>query len=140
MKYQIIIPIEYKPATRPRVTRYGTYYSKSYQHFRDQLEEWYKTQKPKEKLEGPISLSVSFEQRVPKYLSKKKQKELLSQLYCTNRNDLDNLCKRLMDFLQGKYFEDDRQIVILKAEKLWVDKNPQTNIILTNNLLKEDQK
>lgn len=60
-------------------------------------------------LTGPLSVSIEF------YL--KKPKSSKRQFPTVKRNDLDNLCKALLDGLNGVAFEDDCCIVDLTAKK-----------------------
>ena len=115
------------PASRPRVTRWGTYYGKRYNQFKKDMKEntsyegrhnlkntiiW---------LEGLISADMTF--FIPMAVSwSKKKKSLKNGQFCDNNADLDNYEKAILDSLNGIYFKDDRQIVSQKSQKIWADK------------------
>ena len=69
-------------------------------------------------LEGALSIRVVFYMPMPKSWSKGK-KEQHEGLFHTSRPDIDNLCKALLDGLNGVAFEDDGQVVCLQAWKFW---------------------
>lgn len=117
-----IIPFEVTAASRPRVTRYGTFYSKNYEAFRKVVGEWLDTQiKPVSF--GGVALKARFVfiLPLPKSYSKKKKELLLGQPM-TDRKDIDNMQKSVMDVLQGRYFNDDCQIYHVTASKYWGEK------------------
>jgi Holliday junction resolvase RusA-like endonuclease len=117
MKTSFTIPFEVTSASRPRVTRYGTFYSKNYEAFRKVVGEWLDKQKLKH-LQGCIRARFIFNMPIPKSWSKKKKEEL-NGAYMNSRKDLDNLEKSVLDVLQGRIFDDDCQIVKMLAEKRW---------------------
>ena len=112
------IPFEVTSASRPRVTRYGTFYSKNYEAFRKVVGEWLDKQKII-KLNGAIEAKIIFLMPIPKSWSKKKKEELTDK-YCLANKDIDNLQKSVFDVLQGKAFDNDSQIASVIAKKIWV--------------------
>ena len=115
------------PASRPRVTRWGTYYGKRYKNFKEEMKE--KTSYEDRNntmntiiwLEGLIFADMTF--FVPMAVSwSKKKKSLKDGQFCDNNADLDNYEKAILDSLNGIYFKDDRQIVSQKSQKIWADK------------------
>lgn len=97
------------PASRPKVSKYSTYYGKKYTAFRKEvkplIEELDLTP-----LEGPITISLTFNVSKPK----------TSKLdYPTG--DVDNYCKAVLDSLNGYLYVDDKQIVHLQASKQFVE-------------------
>jgi Holliday junction resolvase RusA-like endonuclease len=50
--------------------------------------------------------------------SKKKTKEKDGEL-CDNNADIDNYIKATLDSLEGKYYDNDNQIVMIRARKYW---------------------
>jgi Holliday junction resolvase RusA-like endonuclease len=50
--------------------------------------------------------------------SKKKTKEKDGKL-CDNNADIDNYIKATLDSLEGKYYDNDNQIVMIRARKYW---------------------
>ena len=102
------IPINPVPASRPRVSKFGTYYGKKYTKFREEikpiLDEMDMTI-----LSGPLVLSLTFNISKPK----------TSKLDYPSP-DIDNFCKAIMDSLHGYLYEDDKQVIHLQASKQFV--------------------
>ena len=111
-----IIPI---PASRPRVTRWSTYYGKKYAKFKQDMLDLTEDIKVTP-ITGNIYAQLVFNVPIPKSWTKK-NKELKNGAYCDNNADIDNYCKAILDSLNGIYYEDDRQIVMLKATMFWSD-------------------
>ncbi len=117
------------PASRPRVTRWGTYYQKPYTEFREEMARiLLGKRKP---LKGAIKAEVSFYFLIPKSFSKKKREEM-DGTYCIGVSDLDNLEKAIYDSLNDVMFEDDKQIVEHTTRKKWVKERPRIEIELKN--------
>ena len=121
MKNRIVVSFEINPtpASRPRVTRWGTFYGKKYKGFKKDMDELL-SDTDKEWLEGLIFADMTFFVGIPKSWSKKKKK-LKSGQWCDNNADLDNYEKAILDSLSGSYFHDDRQIVQQQSKKIWAD-------------------
>ena len=105
------------PASRPRVTRYGTYFPKKYTLFRKQFAELLDGI-PTPTNAGLLSVRLDFYVQNPKSWSKKKTKEMEGK-YCSNNADLDNYCKAALDGLEGRYYENDKQVVLIRARKFY---------------------
>ena len=105
----MVFDIDPCPASRPRVSRWSTYYPKKYTQFRKEMKALTSEMEtiPSEKL---ISVDIEFNVRIPKSWSKKKSKEKNGQ-YCDNSCDIDNYLKAILDSLNGVLFVDDRQVV-----------------------------
>ena len=115
------------PASRPRVTRWGTYYGKRYKEFKEEMkektsyEDRHNTMNTIIWLDGLIFADMTF--FIPMAVSwSKKKKSLKNGEFCDNNADLDNYEKAILDSLNGIYFTDDRQIVSQKSQKIWADK------------------
>lgn len=122
------IPFEITSASRPRVTRYGTFYSKNYEAFRKVVGEWLEKQEIN-KLEGAIKAKIIFLMPMPKSWSKKKKEELDNK-YCLANKDVDNFCKSIFDILQGKAYDNDSQIASIEAKKLWTNEKGHITVEL----------
>ena len=109
-----IIPV---PASRPRVTRWSTYYGKKYTNFKEEMLSL-TSDIVFTPLEGNIFAQLQFNVPIPKSWTKKK-KAAKNGAYCDNHADIDNYCKAILDSLNGVYYEDDKQIVMLQATMLW---------------------
>jgi Holliday junction resolvase RusA-like endonuclease len=108
------------PASRPRVTRWGTYYGKKYKEFKKKMEEILSTYHATEILEGLIFADMTFFIPIPKSWSKKKKESKIGK-YCDNNADLDNYEKAILDSLSGYYYIDDRQIVKQTSRKIYAE-------------------
>ena len=114
------------PASRPRVTRWGTFYGKKYKEFKREMgmllieSDVPSPVNPVLWLEGLISADMTFFVPMAKSWSKKK-KSLKDGQFCDNNADLDNYEKSILDSLSTVYFHDDRQIVQQKSQKIWAE-------------------
>jgi len=114
------------PASRPRVTRWGTYYGKKYKQFKLEMgvllidSDKKNSVNPVTWLDGLISADMTFFVPMAKSWSNKKKSSKNGQ-FCDNNSDLDNYEKAILDSLNGIYFHDDRQIVKQKSKKIWAD-------------------
>ena len=112
------------PASRPRVTRYGTYFPKKYTLFRKQFDELLSDLTYQhnvcytERNDGLVSVRLDFYVQIPKSWSMKKTKEMEGK-YCSNNADLDNYCKAALDGLEGRYYENDKQVAMIRARKFY---------------------
>lgn len=118
------IPVEPAPASRPKVGKYGVYYSKAHQTFRTKAQPYcdafdIKLHPPI--LEGPIAVLVEVVCTRPKY------GRLLAP-----RGDVDNFVKIPLDNMtkSGRFWTDDMQILILHTAKRYTvgDEKPGVNI------------
>ena len=99
------------PASRPRVSRYGTYYTKTYTQFRDAAADAVAHPDAPASLDGPLEVLVETVVKPPK--SGKYE-------YPKSSGDIDNFVKGPLDAMtkaEGLYWEDDSQIVALHAFK-----------------------
>lgn len=105
------------PASRPRVSRWSTYYPKRYTKFKKEMEALTSElgTTPSEK---PVSVQLEFGIMMPKSWSKKKTEEL-NNTYCSNNSDIDNYIKAILDSLNGVVYVDDKQVVELFAKKIY---------------------
>jgi len=108
------------PASRPRVSRWGTYYGKKYQDFLNKAGTaalGYKGLK----VEGPVV--VFIENIVPKPKTTKREYP---------RGDVDNYAKGVLDVMtkSEKFWEDDDQVLILIVGKRFAepDEEPRVNL------------
>jgi len=105
------------PASRPRVTRWSTYYPKKYTEFRKDME-MALTNVNFKPIESLVYAKLDFYINIPKSWSKKKKCDKINKL-CDNNADLDNYCKAILDSLNNVYYIDDRQVAMIKARMFW---------------------
>jgi len=117
---RIYFDIDPCPASRPRVSRWSTYYPKKYTQFKEEMKALTSEMDttPSEKL---ISVDIEFNVKIPKSWTKKKKQEK-NRKYCDNGCDIDNYLKAILDSLNGVLFVDDRQVVEVYARKRYSDK------------------
>jgi Holliday junction resolvase RusA-like endonuclease len=111
----VFIPVVPVPASRPRVSKWGTYYGKTYKLFRSQMRAWLEkhwTPRPFEIERGPLVVTVFA--LVPKPKTTKRS---------WPKGDVDNYAKAVLDALNGWVWEDDDQILTLHVYKQWVDRS-----------------
>lgn len=108
------------PASRPRVSKWGTYYGKKYQQFMNDASNELVTYKGL-KVEGPVVVFLEHVCAKPK---------------TTKRDypvgDVDNYAKGPLDVMTKteKFWKDDDQVVLLTTGKRFVDpgEEPQVRI------------
>ena len=113
----ITFPIAPVVASRARVTRWATYFPQRYQTFRDNFKELL-TQYETTPTDDLLYVKLDFHVQMAKSWSKKKKKENDGK-YCDNNADIDNYVKATLDSLEGTYYTNDNQIVMLRARKYW---------------------
>jgi len=107
------------PASRPRVTRWSTYYPKKYTQFKlDMIA--LTSEMHFAPFEGLLGVDIGFYIGMPKSWSKKKKKSKDGR-YCDNNADVDNYLKAILDSLNEVVYVDDRQIVEISARKIYSD-------------------
>ncbi len=80
------------------------------------------TPKDYEPLTGPLQVSLKFFMPKPKSFK--------GSVWHHKRPDIDNLVKFYLDVANGILYEDDAQIAVIDAVKLYADE-PRTEIVLT---------
>ena len=105
------------PASRPRVSRWSTYYPKKYTKFKQDMEALI-SELDTTLSEKLVRVEIDFMIKIPESWSKKKKQEL-NNTYCSNNSDIDNYIKAILDSLNGVFFIDDRQVVEIFARKIY---------------------
>lgn len=104
-----IFQIDAVPASRPRVSRYGTYYLPTYRSFKRTMSELIAKDRDQFTMaEGPLSVVVWCAVEKPKTTKRK---------YPTG--DVDNYAKAVLDSLNGVLWDDDDQITELTVRKCY---------------------
>jgi len=76
--------------------------------------------KPATPLEGPLKVSLTFIMPIPKSKSKKwKGAAMAGSELPTKKPDIDNLAKLVLDSLNGVFWLDDKQVVVLNLIKIY---------------------
>ena len=110
MAVYLHLPLRPVPASRPRVTRWGTYYSKTYTAWRKAAAEL--IPKATSPLEGPLRV------RVLSLVERPRTSRLPHP-----KPDVDNYAKAALDVVtsHGGQWHDDAQIIHLTTEKRWCE-------------------
>lgn len=83
----------------------------------------------------PISVDITAYMPIPKSASKAKRAEMQSgQIKPIGKPDIDNICKAVLDALNGVAYADDTQVVKIRAEKLY-STEPCTLVAITDNTI-----
>lgn len=85
-----------------------------------------------EPLEGPLQAVLRFVVPIPASMSKKAA-TALSGRFVTKKGDIDNLCKAVLDGMNGLVYHDDAQVARIRAEKVYGDV-PRTEVEITELL------
>ena len=130
---KVIFYVAPVPASRPRVTRWSTFFPKKYTQFKKDMEMALTntTFIPTTKL---IYAQLDFFVGMPKSWSKKK-KLAKNGKFCDNNADIDNYIKAVLDSLESVYYENDKQIVMVRARKYYSE---TPRIEYTQEELEED--
>lgn len=106
------IPIEPKPASRPRVTKWGSFYLKPYADWKREAAVYITAGKLRDRSAGPFIVLVEIFGKKPK---------TTKRLYPTG--DVDNHAKGPLDVLTqvANVWEDDDQVVGLWVTKQYAD-------------------
>ena len=80
------------------------------------------TSEDKEMLQGELSVKITAYFSIPQSTSKKKRHEMLvGRMNPTKKPDCDNIAKTILDALNGRAFDDDKQVVMLHVEKHYAE-------------------
>ena len=109
------------PASRPRVGKFGTYYSKTYQSFKDSMKVIVANMEFNKVESGPIHVYTRVYKQMPKSWSKKEKDKMRGTFVITNVGDNDNIEKAAWDPLNGFAWEDDCQIAWNETKATWHD-------------------
>jgi Holliday junction resolvase RusA-like endonuclease len=83
-------------------------------------------------LDGPLWIDLLFATDRPQSHWLKNDRlstEAKRHPYPIRKPDIDNLCKLILDALNGKAYRDDTQVCDLKAQRIWADRDfPYTTV------------
>lgn len=122
--YNVWIEARPLPAPRPRVTRRGTYNDPKYTAYKKALG-LIASNRIKQPLTNEIAIKIDFFYDIPKSWNKKKK---AAAKWHTNKPDIDNLIKTVLDALNGIAFKDDSQVVHIVARKQYCNGTNGTKI------------
>ena len=127
---KIVIPMPPRPKGRPRFANGHAYTPKDTMEYEEAVQTIARLA-IKEPYECPLRLKITFFMPIPKSWSKaKKMRAMGGSEVPSTKPDIDNLCKAILDSLNGGIgYNDDKQVVEIYAEKVYSD-NPRTEIEL----------
>ena len=101
----IVIPIEPKPAPRPRMDKTSgrVYMPEWYKIYKSAIQFYVRQQAPAYLANDPLFIELSFQKPCT--------------VTSTRYGDIDNLVKGVLDALNGLLFKDDSQVVGIYARK-----------------------
>lgn len=81
--------------------------------------------------EAPMAVRIVAYYPIPaSYTKKKRQAVLEGKLHPTVKPDLDNVCKSILDAMNGVVYNDDKQIIVLYGEKHYAKEDPNVAVIV----------
>lgn len=114
-------PISPIAASRPRVSKYGAYFAGPYKEWRKVMVDLV----PQVIGDGFFPYETPLSVDIELFVGQPKKTKLL-----TPRADIDNYVKAVFDALNGKLWEDDKQVCKLYATKQWAPKGEEGCFIL----------
>ena len=128
--FELTIPVNPVPASRPRVSKWGTYYSKTYEIFRTAMREALVRNN-----NTPVSIPVDVEVEAIVLKPRTGKREF-------PRGDVDNYAKGILDSLtsHAQVWDDDDQVINLCISKRYASPDEQPRIEVKISRLKEGLK
>lgn len=111
---------------RPRKGRFTVYDPKENREYEDLVRKSLERDigMVPEPVSHPIWLNITCYFSVPKRTPKKTREAMLAgKIYPMVKPDVDNIAKSIMDALNGYYYIDDKQVVLLRVQKLYGEKS-----------------
>ncbi len=111
--FELVLPFPPTPASRPRVSKWGTYYGKTYRAYRELADKAIPKSRQRP-MSGNLRATIEFVCHMPK--TTKRQCPV---------GDIDNHMKAVLDAITGTkknpkgYWNDDDQITEVTALKRW---------------------
>ena len=126
-KFEFVIPGKPYPLKRPRRASFGGMFDPKENVQAKKMVSQIAKLAIKRPMEGPVVLCATFLFERPKSHYGKSLKA--SAPIChTQRPDVDNLIKTVLDGLNGIAWNDDAQVIKVSGRKVWSDGAAQTNV------------
>ena len=116
---------------RPRLGRHGTYTPTKTVNYENLVQSCYMDQAEGVKLAGPLKMEILLFFPIPKSYSKKQVELIKAQdMVHTKKPDLDNVIKCISDSLNHFAYDDDSQIVEMRALKRYTVDEPRAEVVI----------
>lgn len=135
-KTEIFFPYIPISKGRPRFSRGHSYTPKTTRDYERKISEYYQSQTD-DFYETAIKVKLVFNMPIPKSTTKKNRQLIAAgMIKCTKHTgDADNLCKAILDSLNGLAYEDDCLITKLTIIKQYAtDNNVGTEMIISEDV------
>lgn len=120
----VFLDVKPTPKARPRLKKFGSVYTPKKTAIAERavhiLVMHYMIENRIHITDRPIALQITF---CYKYRKGTKDADKLLPMYFCKRPDIDNLAKLVMDAMNGLVYEDDAQVVKLRCEKVYHEKD-----------------
>lgn len=127
------VPGEPKGKGRPKFSKVGGFVKTYTPETTVNYENWVKIcfqEAKQEKLSGELKAEIRCFFDIPNSYSKKKKEDAYyGRIRPTKKPDIDNICKIILDSLNGLAYADDKDIVSCTVDK-WFDDNPRVEVML----------
>lgn len=114
-------------ASRPRVTRFATFYPPKHTEYSNKVKAYLQTL-GLTMFTNPISVNITFYIPFPSYSSKTEQSES-DGMYGFGKPDIDNLEKMVLDCMNGIAYDDD-SLIAKKTTTKQFSKKPRTIVTI----------
>lgn len=114
-------------ASRPRVTKFSTFYPQKHTEYSNKTKKYLKTL-GLTMLTNPISLNISFYVPFPSYASKSEEVNG-DGMFGFGKPDIDNLEKMILDCMNGIVYDDDN-LIAKKITTKQFSRKPRTVITI----------
>lgn len=138
MTFKVMMKIYGEPVAkgRPRFTRQGRAYTPAKtKGYEDEIKSIaLGAMAGREPLETPVAAYVYITYAIPESYSKKRKADCLEGRERPKKNDIDNVCKAILDACNGIVYLDDKQVCDLHATKRFGDV-PMVEVLFREELL-----
>ena len=120
MTFQLIFSVEGDPVgkQRPRFAKGRTYTPKKTVDYESKIKaQAMSAMGSTEPLETPMAVYIYANYKVPSSYSKQRRADCLAGVERPKVNDIDNVCKCVLDAMNNIVYLDDKQVVSLHATK-----------------------
>lgn len=112
------VPGKPVPKQRPRMTRWGSVYTPAETTRYERLVAQCARAAGAAPVSGPVAVDIHVQLPIPKSWSKARRSAADGGPH-TQRPDIDNLAKSVLDGLNGVAWADDAQVCSVSASKVW---------------------